>query len=408
MAEPMPAERAFKARKVASAAAVAGAYLVRRMIRSVEYGSLTLELPSGEAVELRGSQPGTVGHVRIHRWRALRRLLVAGDTGLAESYRDGDWTSDDLKGLLLWGIANQRRPGAVSEGWSIARSVQALRHWRRTNTRHNSRRNIAAHYDLGNAFYEAWLDQGMQYSSAIYSHETSTLEAAQSAKLDRIVDLLELKGGEQVLEIGCGWGALAERLAAEQECRVLGITLSQEQLDYVREFRNLSGRGDIRLEDYRDVVGKFDRIASIEMLEAVGEAYWPTYFSKLHDCLEPAGIAVLQAITIDETRYESYRSRPDFIQAHIFPGGMLPTQQIIAEQARQAALVLQRVECFGESYARTLDEWRSRFHRSWPKLSALGFDDRFRRLWEYYLTYCEAGFEAGWLDVGLYQLRRLP
>ncbi len=276
------------------------------------------------------------------------------------------------------------------------------------NTRRGSRRNIAAHYDLGNEFYQQWLDAGMSYSAGVFSSVDETLEQAQNAKLDRVVSLLDLVGGERVLELGCGWGSLADRLA-QKRCNLTGITLSTEQLAYARQ--RLSSQAlavycDLRLQDYRDVRGDFDRIASIEMLEAVGEAYWPTYFAKLYERLRPGGIAVLQVITIDEARFDNYRRRPDFIQKYIFPGGMLPTPQIIEREGSKAALHLVGIEFFGEDYARTLGEWRARFQDAWPQIKALGFDQRFKRMWEYYLAYCQAGFETRAINVGLYKFTR--
>jgi cyclopropane-fatty-acyl-phospholipid synthase len=275
------------------------------------------------------------------------------------------------------------------------------------NTRRGSRRNIAAHYDLGNEFYRQWLDPGMTYSAGLFSRAAQTLEEAQDAKLDRVISLLNLSGGERVLEIGCGWGSFAERLLQQHDGVVTGVTLSSEQLDYAQHRLGAavqSGRCDLRLQDYRDVCGTFDRIVAIEMLEAVGEAYWSTFFEKLRDSLRPDGLAVLQVITIDDARFGNYRRRPDFIQKYIFPGGMLPTKHIIEREIAQAGLRLVAHEHFGESYARTLEHWQQRFQKSWPRIERLGFDERFKRTWEYYLAYCQAGFEANAISVGLYKV----
>lgn len=236
-----------------------------------------------------------------------------------------------------------------------------------------------------------------------------TLEQAQDAKLDRVLSLLDLAGGERVLEIGCGWGSLAERMLDRHGSNVTGVTLSTEQLAYAdRRLRHkvLAGHCDLRLQDYRDVRGTFDRVVSIEMLEAVGEAYWPTYFEKLRELLRPGGVAVLQVITIDEARFEAYRRSPDFIQKYIFPGGMLPTTKIIERQTAAAGLQLVANEFFGAGYARTLEEWQLRFQNAWPTIEPLGFDERFKRTWEYYLAYCQAGFETGAINVGLYKVER--
>jgi cyclopropane-fatty-acyl-phospholipid synthase len=277
------------------------------------------------------------------------------------------------------------------------------------NTRRGSRRNIAAHYDLGNDFYRLWLDPGMNYSSAIYSYPGETLENAQRAKLDRVVDLLDLRGGERVLEIGCGWGGLADRMIEHAGCHVTGLTLSTEQLSHARKMlsqRGFAGKSDLRLQDYRDAGGRYDRLVSVEMLEAVGEAYWPVFFANVRQRLNPQGIAVLQVITIDQSRFESYRRRPEFIQRYIFPGGMLPTTEILEQQVDKAGLQLVSSEFFGDSYARTLDEWHRRFLKAWPSIEKLGFDLRFKRMWGYYLAYCRLGFEIGALNVGLYKIER--
>jgi cyclopropane-fatty-acyl-phospholipid synthase len=284
----------------------------------------------------------------------------------------------------------------------LTRLRNRILHRSRNNTLRGSRRNIAAHYDLGNAFYARWLDAGMNYSSALY-HGDETLESAQLAKLDRAAELLDLSGGERVLEIGCGWGALAARLIDRYQASVKGLTLSVEQLAHCRD--RLAGRPfEGQLQDYRYENGRYDRVVSIEMLEAVGERFWPVYFAKLRECLAATGVAVLQVITIREDRYETYRSQPDFIQRYIFPGGMLPTPAIIEREAEQQGFKLVHHESFGQSYARTLAEWRSRFLQAWPAIEPLGFDARFRRMWEYYLTYCEVGFSQKLIDVGFFKL----
>jgi cyclopropane-fatty-acyl-phospholipid synthase len=281
-----------------------------------------------------------------------------------------------------------------------------MRHLIHANTRSGSRRNIAYHYDLGNEFYRLWLDESMTYSAALYDRADDTLELAQQRKRERIVALLDPGKGEKILEIGCGWGALAARLG-EQGADVVGLTLSREQFAYATELarqNGLSSRLNFELSDYRDTKGTFDKIVSVEMLEAVGEQYWPAFFGALRQRLKAGGRAVLQAITIDEDRFDAYRRSPDFIQRYIFPGGMLPTKSIMASQAEQAGLKLVSAEHFGQSYALTLAEWRQRFWRARDDVERLGFDERFMRMWEYYLSYCEAGFRAGSIDVGTYVL----
>ena len=378
--------------------------LAERMIPVPRRGRLLIVLPSGNTIERVSAEGGPETVIEAHRWRGLWRILRDGESGFIDGYLDGDWSTPDLVRLLEFFMENETsfaQPAAPS--WlTFIRS--RLQHWARANTRRGSRRNIAAHYDLGNAFYEQWLDRGMNYSSARFDRANS-LEAAQDAKLGRIVELMELAGGERVLEIGCGWGALAERMLKVPDCSVVGLTLSTEQLAYAQQrLKAEAARADLRLQDYRDVGGRFDRIASIEMFEAVGERYWPVYFDKIKSSLTERGSAVLQIITIDEKRFDVYRKTPDFIQRYIFPGGMLPTFSIIEQEVRRAGLKLVHAESFGDSYAETLREWRSRFLRAWPGIEQLGFDQHFRRMWEYYLAYCEVGFRFGSINVSLFKL----
>jgi cyclopropane-fatty-acyl-phospholipid synthase len=388
---------AFPLRALACAA-------LRRILRDLAYGQLVVDTPCGRLVHDSG-RPGPQARLGLHSWRALWRLLAGGNIGFAQAYIEREWSSPDLVALLDLACRNV----AVSSRTPLA-PLQAFRraqHALSRNTRRGSRRNIAAHYDLGNEFFAYWLDEDMTYSSAIFSSPGQTLEAAQHAKLDCVIDRLDLSPGHNVLEIGCGWGSLAERMIRRRGCKVTGLTLSIEQLAYAHNRLSTAGLSylaDLRLQDYRDLAGSFDRIVSIEMLEAVGEAYWPVFFSKLAACLRPQGVAVIQAITIDERYSEDYRRNPDFIQRSIFPGGMLPTRSAVCEQVSRAGLELQGIDSFGASYALTLAAWRERFQRRWPEIEARGFDLRFKRMWEYYLAYCEAGFRAGTLDVGIYRI----
>jgi cyclopropane-fatty-acyl-phospholipid synthase len=382
---------------------------IEPLIANIRHGRLRIRLPNGRVLASSDGDAGLQALLVIDRWRALRRIAFGGDIGFGESYVAGDWTSPDLVALIRLAIRNMQPLTAAVGGSTIARLATRLRHLMRGNTRRGSRRNIMAHYDLGNAFYALWLDPAMQYSSAIWTADTADLEAAQAAKLDTIVDWLALRGGERVLEIGCGWGALATRLAETKGAQVTALTLSPAQLDYARGRAASSesdGRIDFRLQDYRDVQGRFDRIVSIEMIEAVGEARWPLYFRTLSDSIAPGGRIVLQAITIDEQLADGYRRSPDFIQTHIFPGGCLPTKSALEAEIERAGLRLVRHETFAASYARTLAEWRRRFHARWVEAERLGFDSRFRRLWDYYLAYCEAGFAEGTIDVGLLAIER--
>jgi len=381
--------------------------IMRWMLPKPEFGSLRILLPHGGCIDLRGSCSGPDAVMTICRWRALWRIVLFGEAGFSRGYLDGDWSAPDIFSLLDFCLLNERA-FAVGESSFLTALVDRWRHSRHKNTRAGSRRNISAHYDLGNDFYRHWLDRGMSYSSAIY-RDGDTLEAAQERKLDRVVEHLALTGGERTLEIGCGWGGMAERLLREQIDCVTAITLSLEQLSYARNRLSTdvaSGRAELRLQDYRDVFGTFDRIVSIEMFEAVGEQYWPLYFQKLASCLSAGGCAVLQIITISPERFEKYRTQPDFIQRYIFPGGMLPTADAVINEAAKAGLQVVAQESFGASYATTLREWRRRFLMSWNEIEPLGFDRRFKRMWDYYLSYCEVGFLHGAIDVSIFKLER--
>jgi len=381
-------------------------WLIARALRALECGRLTIILPDGGRVEHQGFLPGPHGVLELRNLRVFRRLLLRGDVGFAEGYIAGEWTSPDLTRLIMLAAQNVARLDTTLEGFWPVRMGRVLGHLLNRNSAAGSKRNIAFHYDLGNDFYRLWLDDSMTYSSAIALPRGMSLEQAQQAKLDRVAQLLAPQPGQDVLEIGCGWGALALHLAPL--CRsVTGVTLSQEQLGHAQAqvaARGLAAQVDLRLQDYRAIDRRFDRIVSIEMLEAVGEAWWPTYFAKLCACLAPGGRIVLQAITIREDRFASYKRNPDFIQRYIFPGGMLPTPGILEAQAQAAGLAITSRETFGTGYADTLAEWRTRFNAMWPRIEALGFRPDFRLMWDYYLAYCEAGFRSATIDVGLYVL----
>jgi len=376
-----------------------------RLFEGVRYGSLTVTLPTGQKFVRVGDEPGPEATLVVHRWRALRRLFTGGAIGFAQAWIDGDCSSPDLTALIRLAARNLYGLSSAAKGSPFSRLACRLQHLLNDNTRRGSARNIIAHYDLGNDFFRLWLDEGMVYSSGLWDSSTPTLEAAQSRKIERVLELLNLNGGERILEIGCGWGTLAVRLAQAGAAHITGLTLSPSQLEFARDLAAASGAAsqlDFRLQDYRDVEGCYDRIVSIEMAEAVGEAWWPTYFEKIAASLKPGGRAVLQVITIGEEHFDDYRRTVDFIQRYIFPGGCLPSKTVLNQQFERAGLRLVNHESFGLSYARTLAEWGRRFHARWPEIAALRFDDRFRRLWDYYLGYCAAGFLEGVTDVGLY------
>jgi len=386
-------------------ASAKGALLACSRVRN---GSLTITLPNGVTL-LCGDGKGPSAVMNVRDYKFARRLLDNGDIGFAEGFMAGDWDSPDLSALLTLFADNVERISRFFFGGTIGRVINFLRHQRRENTREGSKRNILAHYDLGNSFYEAWLDRTMTYSAAKFDAQTRDLEAAQLAKYRALAKHLDLKPGEHMLEIGCGWGGFAEIAAKEFGARVTGLTISDEQLAFARarmEKAGLSHLVEIRHQDYRDVEGPFDKVASIEMFEAVGEKYWPAYFGKIAEVLKPGGRAALQIITIKDELFEHYRSRADFIQRYVFPGGMLASIERLKRETAAAGLVWRAADAFGQSYAETLAEWGRRFTGKWDDIRAMGFDDRFKQLWRFYLSYCEAGFRTGRTDVVQLELAR--
>lgn len=403
----LPGDEAIKLDESNFSEVVRGLPAKARMVLSaaskLAYGSLKVTMPDGRKVLLGGKGPGPQAEIVLNNWKLPRRAYVGGTIGLAESYVDGDWHSPDVASFLELFVINVEAGEKVAggSGW-ITNAIQRFRHWLNANSRQGSKRNISAHYDLGNEFYGRWLDPSMTYSSALFSTGANDLESGQAAKYRALAKDTGIGPGDHVLEIGCGWGGFAEFAAREIGCRVTGLTISQEQFAFTRERiakAGLSDKVEIKLQDYRDETGKYDRIASIEMFEAVGEKYWPTFFGKMKSSLKEGGTAGLQIITINEAAYKTYRSRPDFIQRYVFPGGMLPTPALLKSLGADQGLTYLRDRIFPQDYARTLAEWRQRFWASWDKIVPLGFDERFKRLWEFYLYYCEAGFRAEYIDV---------
>ncbi len=366
------------------------------------YGGITFVLPSGREIAIRGGQPGPQARVVINDYKFMGRVMAAGDIGFAEGYMAGEWDTPDLTAVLESASLNFDRIGQLQAGNPLMRMFNFFAHLLNRNSRKGSRRNIEAHYDLGNAFYQRWLDPTMTYSAARFECPDQSLPAAQWHKYATLAQSMGLGPDQHVLEIGCGWGGFAEFAAKEVGARVTGITISREQHDFARKRlfeQGLAEKADIRLVDYRDVEGRFDRIASIEMFEAVGEAYWPTYFGKIHDLLSPGGRAALQIITIRDELFDDYRSRADFIQKYVFPGGMLGSERRLREETDRAGLEWREIARFGQDYAETLARWGAQFQAAWDDIRALGFDERFRRLWQFYLSYCEAGFRSGRTNV---------
>ncbi|MFL5298011.1 MAG: class I SAM-dependent methyltransferase [Phenylobacterium sp.] len=368
---------------------------LRMIARNWMIGSVTFALPSGREFQIAGSEPGPSGRLVVHDFRFMRRALATGDIGFAEGFMAGEWDTPDLSALLCVFAANWAKLHRVTMGNPLAWTFNRIRHALRANSREGARKNIHAHYDLGNAFYTRWLDPTMTYSSARYERPDQPLSEAQMAKYRALATNMGLQAGQSVLEIGCGWGGFAEFAAKEVGARVTAITISEEQFKFARArmfAQGLSERADIRFVDYRDVEGQFDRVASIEMFEAVGEQYWPAYFGKIHESLTPGGRAGLQIITIRDEDFEAYRGRADFIQNYIFPGGMLPSEERLRKVTAKAGLAWTAISRFGQDYADTLAEWHRNFDAAWGDIRHLGFDERFRKLWKFYLSYCEAGF----------------
>lgn len=365
-------------------------------------GELTVVAPDGTRRSFKGERPGPSAEIRLNHTRAIRRFATGGSLGFAEAYLDGDWDSSDLAHLLELLALNEEAyiDDFYGKGWY--RWVARLQHLFRPNSKTGSRRNILAHYDLGNSFYKRWLDPSMTYSSARFETGHLTLEQAQQAKYASLAKNLALEPDHHVLEIGCGWGGFAEFAAGEVGAKVTAITISDQQHAFAAERIQAAGlneKVEVRLQDYRDIDTAFDRVASIEMFEAVGERYWPVYFDKLANALKPGGVAGLQIITIADRYFDAYRRGADFIQRHVFPGGMLPSPTVLDQQLKRAGLQKNAETRFGLDYAKTLNAWNQRFEAAWPDILPLGFDQRFKRLWEYYFAYCEAGFRVGWTDV---------
>ena len=373
--------------------------LVFELLENVHGGMLEIRLPDGSSQLFGEGEHGVT--MNVHDEAMFSQVLARGDIGLAEAYLDGHWDSPDVTGLLTLLTRNhQALKKAIYGSWRNLLAAR-LRHWLNRNSRSGSKRNIMAHYDLGNDFYRLWLDPGMSYSSALYrAVDAGDLESAQRAKYRRLLRRLHAEPGQSVLEIGCGWGGFAE-IAVEEGLKVTGLTLSPAQLEWARK---RVPEADLRLQDYRDTSERFDHIVSIEMFEAVGERWWPTYFRTIAQALKPGGRAVIQSITIRDDLFDGYRKGTDFIQQYIFPGGMLPSRSAFRAAAAKQGLTVHGEYAFGKDYARTLAEWRHAFENNWPQIAALGFDEQFRRLWRMYLSYCEAGFLAGNIDVVHFEL----
>jgi cyclopropane-fatty-acyl-phospholipid synthase len=370
--------------------------------RTIDHGRLDIVLPDGRRFRAGGRGPGPVAELVIHNPDMPARLIREGDLGFSDAYLEGWWSSPDLQAFMDLIHADNDGLYDGFPGMALVRAFERMRHWLRSNSRTQARKNIAHHYDLGNDFYALWLDETMTYSSALFRTGQESLERAQLLKYESMVDQIGAQPGDHVLEIGCGWGGFAEYAARDRGLRVTGLTISQAQHDYAvaRIARaGLQDRVEIKLQDYRDEQGRYDGIASIEMFEAVGEKYWPVYFDKLKSCLKPGRHATLQIITLQEKRWEIYRKGVDFIQKHIFPGGMLPSRSALLAEIERAGLNLRQSVEFGLSYDQTLRRWHDTFNARWDEVARMGFDDRFRRMWNFYLCSCAGSFRGGNCDV---------
>ena len=373
-----------------------------QLAQKLRNGRIDFVLPDGRRFRVDAPNPGPFAEITIHNPDTFARLIREGDLGMADAYLEGWWSTPDLQAFMDVVHADNNEAYDSFAGMQLVRLWERLRFWMNRNTKDQAKKNISYHYDLGNEFYSLWLDETMTYSSAIFETGQESLEKAQIAKYKSMVDQMGAQPGDHVLEIGCGWGGFAEYAAKERGLKVTGLTISREQYDYATariQKAGLSDKVQFKLQDYRDETGIYDGIASIEMFEAVGEQYWPIYFQTLRDRLKPGKNATLQIITVEDARFEIYRKSVDFIQKYIFPGGMLPSPSVLRNEVEKAGLNVMKSIEFGESYSQTLRRWHETFNQRWEDVALLGFDGRFRRMWNFYLTSCAAGFHSGCIDV---------
>jgi cyclopropane-fatty-acyl-phospholipid synthase len=378
--------------------------LYRKMVLSIlkgfKVGKLTLSLPEGEVLQI-GTQPGIEVDLKIKDEAFFKKTALYGDIGFGESYMDGDWTTSDLTALVRWVIGNIETSGVMSGskakniGFNLLETFNKVGHFFNRNTRTGSAKNISYHYDLSNDFYQMMLDKTMNYSCAMFENNSETLYDAQVRKLQSLCDDLDIQPGDHILEIGCGWGGFAEYAASKYDCKITGVTISKEQYDFavnrIQE-AGLQDRVSLHMMDYREIEGKFDKIVSIEMIEAVGHDFLPEYFETIHKKLKDTGVAVIQAITSPDSRYDEFRKGVDFIQKHIFPGSLLPSVNAMVNACKETTLQLHNLRDIGLNYAKTLRMWKEEVDSQKEEIRKLGMDDIFFRKWDYYLCYCEAAF----------------
>ncbi len=380
------------------------------LLEKIQVGQLTLVSPEGEKFIFRGTQSGIEANIQIHDWLVCKACLKSGDIGLAETYIDGLWDSTDIQSLLRLFLLNRQVIEKAIYGSWLGRLGYRIKHWLNKNSKTGSKKNIHAHYDIGNAFYSLWLDPSMTYSSACFKNKDTSLIEAQEAKYQRIIDSINVDAGQNILEVGCGWGGLMEA-ASNQGINIDCLTISQEQATYARDRAariksNSSGKVNILLQDYRDHQNQYDGIASIEMFEAVGEKYWATYFEMIQRCLKPGKKACIQTIVIADNLFDKYRRSSDFIQQYVFPGGMLPSIKKFKEAAQSKGLIVEDVYEFGQDYQKTLCLWHQKFNQHLQEIKQQGFDEKFIRLWNLYLMYCAAGFAEKSTDVVQFTLSK--
>ena len=372
------------------------------LAKTIQYGRLDIRLEDGRVFRAEGANPGPVAEMHIHNPDSFARLIREGDLGFSDAYLDGWWSTPDLQAFMDMMHAGNDTIYDGFPGMGLVRAYEKLRFWLQSNNKTQARKNISYHYDLGNEFYKLWLDDTMTYSSAIFETGQESTEKAQTAKYASMVDQMGAQPGDHILEIGCGWGGFAEYAARERGLKVTGLTISKEQLKFAQDRiakAGLSDQVEFKLQDYRDERGTYDGIASIEMFEAVGEKYWPIYFETVRERLKPGKNATLQIITVADRRWDVYKRGVDFIQKYIFPGGMLPCPRILREQVQKAGLGVVTSKEFGASYDITLRRWHETFNQKWDQIAEMGFDDRFRRMWNFYLTSCASAFDSSTVDV---------
>lgn len=370
-------------------------YQFLKVLEHIEFGSIDVITPDGKIHQFKSGRQSAHTTLTLHDWRAIPMLATKGDIGFAQAYRDGWWDSDDLTSLFLIGLQNEAALDKYIYGGLIGQIIARGSYLLTRNTLSGSKKNIHAHYDLGNEFYKLWLDESMTYSSALFSSPTEDLVQAQHNKYDRIIERLGNSGS--LLEIGCGWGGFAERAIGKKDYEIKALTISDAQHQYAT--KRLGNNARIVLEDYRVQQGKYNNIVSIEMFEALGERFWPVYFNKLKSLLDRKGKAVIQTITIGNQYFERYRKSGDLIRTYIFPGGMLPSTERFAEESKKAGFQITDTYMFGQDYAHTIEQWLSQFDNKISEVKALGFDEPFIRLWRLYLACCIASFKVGRTDV---------